>query len=207
MHGNEVYRAIMRNPEMLWNADDHRIFLKYCPTAMGRCFHAFARASIGRPSELVEMKISRAKIDRDVGIDIIHITLVNKLKEKRTLTIDNIDCVQYLQEWLSKHPLRKSRFAFLKDAYLFVDNDGKKLSVRQINGLYRKEYQGRLFPFLLKDPSVREKDKDAIRRLLKKPWHPHILRHSGLHELLENHGSLNLRSLRWITGWKTSDDD
>jgi len=55
-----------------------------------------------------------------------------------------------------------------------------------------------LFPKLLKDPNVPAEDKQKIKELLKKPWHPYMRRHSALTEkstILKEH------VLRQHAGW------
>ena len=70
-----------------------------------------------------------------------------------------------------------------------------------MNVIYTK-YKEEYFPRLLKDPNVSEKDNDAIRAVLAKPWNPYIRRHSALTEkskilkehILRSHAGWSVRS-------------
>jgi integrase len=44
-------------PSDLWTAEDDLLFLRYCPSARERCFHAISRDLSCRPSEILKLKI------------------------------------------------------------------------------------------------------------------------------------------------------
>jgi integrase len=44
-------------PTDLWTPQDDSLFLKYCPNARDRCYHAMSRDSAARPHELLKLKI------------------------------------------------------------------------------------------------------------------------------------------------------
>ena len=44
-------------PSSLWEAREHVIFLKYCPSKRDRCYHAMANDMSARPHEILNLKI------------------------------------------------------------------------------------------------------------------------------------------------------
>src|SRR5438093_9203831 len=44
-------------PSDLWTSEDDSLFLKYCPSASDRCYHAMSRDSAGTPHELLKLRI------------------------------------------------------------------------------------------------------------------------------------------------------
>src|ERR1700756_2645976 len=48
-------------PTDLWTPEDDFLFLRYCPNARDRCYHAMSRDSAARPHELLKLRI------KDVG--------------------------------------------------------------------------------------------------------------------------------------------
>ena len=63
---------------------------------------------------------------------------------------------------------------------------------------YQEHYRDDYFPKLLRNPSVPSEDKEAIKKLLLKPWNLYIFRHSAL-----THKSQILKesTLRDHAGW------
>jgi integrase len=47
-------------PTDLWTPEDDSLFLKYCPNARDKCYHAMSRDSACRPHELLKLKIKDA---------------------------------------------------------------------------------------------------------------------------------------------------
>lgn len=44
-------------PTDLWTQEDDSLFLKYCPNARDRCYHAMSRDSACRPHELLKLRV------------------------------------------------------------------------------------------------------------------------------------------------------
>jgi integrase len=44
-------------PSDLWTPEDDLLFLKYCPTKRGKCYHAVSRDLSCRPQELLSLKV------------------------------------------------------------------------------------------------------------------------------------------------------
>jgi hypothetical protein len=40
-----------------WSAEDHAIFLKYCPSARDRCWHSMVYDTSTRPHEILDLKV------------------------------------------------------------------------------------------------------------------------------------------------------
>ena len=185
-------------PEDIWTADDHAIFLKYCHTARDRCWHSMAHDTSARPHELLALRIRdiNFKISNDgVQYAVIH---VHGKTTPRTLPL--ITCIPYIKEWQRCH-----LYANNLDSKLFVsvgrNNFGQPLTRDGMLKHYQSYYRDIHFPKLLKDPIVPPKDKEAIRRLLEKPWNLYISRHSAL-----THKSQILKeaTLRDHAGWSTN---
>lgn len=49
---NPIYK-----PTDLWTPEDDSLFLKDCPSARDRCYHAMSRDSAARPHELLRLRI------------------------------------------------------------------------------------------------------------------------------------------------------
>lgn len=181
-------------PEDMWSAEEHAVFLKYCPFPRDRCYHSMANDTSARPHEILNIKIKDVKFKiSSEGIQYAEIT-VNGKTGSRTLPL--IDCIPHLKEWLSNHP-----YGNIQDSWLFVSlsdknrlTDNKNNSVRNtklntipqlsVNGLlkrYKIQYRN-LFLKLVEDKEVPEPDKALIRNILTKPLNLYILRHSALTE-------------------------
>jgi integrase/recombinase XerD len=51
-------------PSDMWDAEDNRIFLKYCPNSRDRCYHAMETDVGARPNELLNLRIKDVKSRR-----------------------------------------------------------------------------------------------------------------------------------------------
>ncbi len=182
-------------PEDMWSAEEHAIFLKYCPSPRDRCYHSMANDTSARPHEIINLKIKDVKFKiSSEGIQYAEIT-VNGKTGPRTLPL--IDCIPYLKEWLLSHP-----YGNIQDSWLFISlsdknglnsknnnssiNNPKPIIIPQlsVNGLlkrYKIQYLN-LFHKLLEDKEVPDVDKSLIRNILTKPFNLYILRHSALTE-------------------------
>jgi integrase len=183
-------------PSNLWDAREHAIFLKYCPSKRDRCYHAMANDMSARPHEILNLKIKDIvfKVTED-GVQFAEVLITGGKTKPRTLPL--IDSIPYLKDWINDHPTGTS-----PDAWLFVslanNTFGSKLTHDGLFGQYKYYYKSQYFPKLIEDETVPEADKAFIRNMLTKPWNPYVLRHSALTEkslILKEH------VLRDHAGW------
>jgi integrase len=182
-------------PEDIWTSDDHTLFLKYCNVTRDRCWHAMVYDTSARPHEVLNLKIGdlNFKISND-GIQYAEIHVSGKTTSR---TLPLISSVPYLKEWLGMHP-----FGNNPDSKLFVSlgraNFGQPLTRDGMLKHYQGYYRNKYFPKLMRDPIVPIKDREAIGRLLHKPWNLYTFRHSAL-----THKSQILKeaTLRDHAGW------
>lgn len=164
-------------PEDIWTVNDHIIFLKYCHMARDRCWHAMVHDTSARPHELLGLRIK--DINFKISPDGIQYAVIHVHGKTTSRTLPLITCIPYVKEWLGNHP-----FANNPDSKLFVsvgtNNFGQPLTRDGLLKHYQSYYRNTHFPNLIKDPIVPTKDKEAIGRLLDKPWNLYIFRHSAL---------------------------
>ena len=183
-------------PEDIWTAVDHEIFLKYCPSARDRCWHSMIYDTSARPREILNLTIGDIhwKISND-GVQYAEIHVHGKTTSRTLPLISNIP---YLKELLTSH----HPYANNTDSKLFVScgraNFGKPLTRDGMLKHYQSYYRDIYFPNLLIDSKIPTEDKEAIGRILKKPWNLYIFRHSAL-----THKSQILKeaTLRDHAGW------
>ena len=185
-------------PEDIWTTEDHTIFLKYCPMARDRCWHSMVHDTSVRPHELLDLSIGDIKFKvSNNGIQFAVIHVRGKTKPR---TLPLINSIPYVKEWLSVHP-----FGSNSDSKLIVSlgkrNYGQPLTRDGLLKHYQSYYRDVYFPKLVEDPKIPIKDKEAIRRILDKPWNLYIFRHSAL-----THKSQILKeaTLRDHAGWTTN---
>lgn len=180
-------------PTDLWTQEDDSLFLKYCPNARDRCYHAMSRDSACRPHELLKLRVKdvifKLTPDKKQYAEI----LVNGKTGTRHIPL--IDSITYIKDWISQHPQGGNPNSIL------ICGFGKSLNriigIRTLYKIYKK-YEEKFFPKLLQSPNMLPEDKQKIRELLKKPWNPYIRRHSSLTEkstILKEH------TLRQFAGW------
>jgi integrase/recombinase XerD len=180
-------------PTDLWTPEDDSLFLKYCPNARDRCYHAMSRDSAARPHELLKLRIKdvvfKLTPDKKQYAEI----LVNGKTGTRHIPL--IDSIPYIKDWISQHPQSGNPNSILLCG--FGRSLNRVIHVRSLHGIYQ-DYKNKFFPKLLDNPNVLPEDKQKIRELLKKPWNPYIRRHSSLTEkstILKEH------TLRQFAGW------
>ena len=187
-------------PSSLWDAREHAVFLKYCPSKRDRCYHALANDMSARPHEILNLKIRdiQFKVTED-SIQYAEVHITSGKTGSRTLPL--IHSLPYLKEWLEDHPTGTN-----PDSWLFVSfanvTFGSKLSYDGLSGHYKYYYKSRYFPKLVEDETVPQADKSIIRNLLTKPWNLYVFRHSALTEkstilkehLLRNHAGWTMTS-------------
>lgn len=185
-------------PEDIWTAVDHAIFLKYCHMARDRCWHSMVHDTSARPHELLDLRI------RDINFKIsssgIQYAVIHVHGKTTSRTLPLITSIPYVKEWLNGHP-----FASNPDSKLFVslgtNNFGKPITRDGLLKHYQSHYRDVYFPKLMNDPLNPQKDREAIQRLLDKPWNLYVFRHSAL-----THKSQILKeaTLRDHAGWSTN---
>jgi integrase len=180
-------------PTDLWTQEDDSLFLKYCPNARDRCYHAMSRDSAARPHELLKLRIKdvifKLTPDKKQYAEI----LVNGKTGTRHIPL--IDSIPHIKDWISQHPQGGNPNSILLCG--FGKSLNRIIGVRTLDKIYKK-YAEKFFPKLLESPNVLPEDKQKIRELLKKPWNPYIRRHSFL---TEKSGILKEHHLRQFAGW------
>jgi integrase len=177
----------------LWTQQDDLLFLKYCPSARDRCYHAISRDTSCRPHEILKLKI-RDIAFKTTGNYQYAETIVNGKTGSRPIPL--IDSIPYLKDYLDhEHPQPTN-----PNSPLICGNGkslGRHISAQRIYNIY-DEYKKQIFPKLLESPNILPEDKQKIRDLLRKPWNPYIRRHSAITEKSQ---VLKEHVLRQHCGW------
>jgi len=175
-------------PSDIWEAQDHAIFLKYCPSKRDSCYHALANDMSARPSEILNLKVKDIKFNRtDENIQYAEVRITHGKTGPRSVPL--IDSIPFLKEWLEEHPNGTN-----PEAYVFIsqgNNHGSKLTLDGLSSHY-DYYKTKYFPKLLENDQLNQKDdnidilqeyeKALIKNMLTKPWNLYIFRHSALTE-------------------------
>lgn len=175
-------------PSDLWTQEDDILFLKYCPNAIYRCYHAISRDSSCRPTELLKLRVKDV-VFKMAGDKQYAEILVNGKTGTRHIPL--INSIPYLKDWLDEHPEKNN-----PNAYLF-SRKGRMIT----SGGLRNNYKYRLRPYFAGLNDIDSNDKKAIKELLKKPWNPYIRRHSAL---TDKSKMLKEHVLRQHAGWSIS---
>ena len=178
-------------PTDMWTQQDDLLFLKYCPSKRDRCYHAMARDSSCRPSEILGLRIKDINFKMANDRQYAEVVVSGKTGQRH---IPLISCLPYLKDWIDNHPLN------IPNSYL-ICSLGNALGAKivhesSLNNIYKSHK--RYFESLLNNPEVSPEDKVKIKELLRKPWNPYIRRHSALTEksqILKEH------TLRQHAGW------
>jgi hypothetical protein len=183
------------NPEDVWRQEDHTLFLKYCNVPRDRCWHTMVHDTSARPHEILTLKIKDVVFKlSSSGTQYAEVHVSGKTSSR---TLPLITSIPYVKEWLEAHPFSKN-----PEAMLFVSigkgNFGQPITRDGMLKHYQEHYRDDYFSKLLKNPSVHSEDKEAIKKLLLKPWNLYIFRHSAL-----THKSKILKesTLRDHAGW------
>lgn len=189
-------KLTIQKPSNLWDATEHAIFLKYCPSKRDRCYHAMANDMSARPHEILNLRIQDIifKVTDD-GTQYAEVLITGGKTKPRTIPL--IDSIPYVKEWIENHPTGNNANSWL---FVSLGNNtfGSKLTYDGLSGQYKYYYKTHYFPKLLQDGTVPENDKAFIRNMLTKPWNLYIFRHSALTEksqILKEH------VLRDHAGW------
>ena len=89
-------------PTDLWTPEDDSLFLKYCPNARDRCYHAMSRDSAARPHELLKLRIKDVVFKLTPDNKQYAEVLVNGKTGTRHVPL--IDSLPYIKDWISQHP-------------------------------------------------------------------------------------------------------
>jgi len=178
-------------PSDMWTQDDDLIFLKYCPSKRDRGYHAIARDTSCRPSEILGLRI-KDLVFKMAGNRQYAEIVVNGKTGSRSIPL--INSIPYIKDMLDNHPQK-----YNPNAYLIYNEKafGRPLTIFGLFHMY-KRYRTKIFPSLLKDPLLDANDKPKIQDLLNKPFNPYIMRHSSLTDkskILKEH------TLRQHAGW------
>jgi integrase/recombinase XerD len=172
-------------PSDLWTQEEDLIFFKYCPSKKYSCYHAVARDSSCRPSELLRVKVKDVVFKMSGNKQYAEI-LVNGKTGPRHIPL--INSIPYLKDWIDNHPEKNN-----PNAYLFAENR-KMISSTGVRNYYKKT----LRPYFASLKDIPLEDKNVIKELLQKPWNPYIQRHTSLtgkSKILKEH------VLRQHAGW------
>lgn len=126
-------------PSSLWDAREHAIFLKYCPSKRDRCYHAMANDMSARPHEILNLKIKDIvfKVTED-GIQYAEVLITGGKTKPRTIPL--IDSIPYVKDWIDDHPTGTN-----PDSWLFMsagnNSLGSKLIYDGISGQYKYYYK------------------------------------------------------------------
>lgn len=184
-------------PSDIWNAQEHSIFLRYCPAKRDRCYHSMANDMSARPHEILNLRVSDIEFHlSDEGKSYAEARIVGGKTGSRTVPL--IDSLPYLREWLQEHPSSSN-----SNAWLFVsrgNNHGCKLTYCALVSRY-EYYKKKYFPLLLKHDAIPDPDKSLIKNMLTKPWNLYVFRHSALTEKSQY---LTESILRSHAGWTMS---
>jgi len=177
----------------MWNPEDNLLFLKYCPNARDKCFHAMEADTSARPSELLKLRIKdiefvNEEADGGGSSRYARIVLNGKTGER---VVPLIDSIPYVAQWISMHPQGANI-----EAVLFPSKTGQRMSVERMRQTYNgyKEY----FKELLDREDVPDGDKKKIRDLIKRRFNTYVHRHSAITQKSE---ILSDAELRQYSGW------
>ena len=186
-------------PSDLWTEEEHEMFLKYCPSARDKLFHAMAYDTSARPSELLSLHIGDIYYRKtEDGVKYAEIVVNGKTKSR---TLPLIFSLPYLKRFLQLHPYGTNPNSWLFISFSKQNNMGH-ITRDGLLKKYEQYYKKRFFPKLLKQDNVPERDKAYIRSMLTKPFSLYIFRHTALthkssflkESILRDHAGWNPRS-------------
>lgn len=174
--------------EDLWTAEEHKAFLDRCEDPRLACYHAIARETGGRPSELLDLKISdlQFKVSPSTGKRYCEFWIGRTGKMKKGRPVSVSDAIPYINVWISIHPRRDSP----QGAYLFpsMENRAKYHNVPLKAGSLRLSYVRTIeehFPKLLTRQEIPLEEKMVLKSLIyDKPHYPYLQRHAFATEIV-----------------------
>jgi integrase len=175
-------------PEDMWTIEDSEIFFKYCPDPRIICYHSIGHATGARPNEILGLMIGDIIWPADGTAP--YFTVKGKTGQ-RTLRMYRFE--DYVKEFIEGHPRR----AISTSPLIWSKKTGGKLGRAALTAIYSdmKEY----FSKLVND-AIGQDDRNAIIRLLRKPWNPYVFRHSVTTEFL-GYGALTKHQGDQFFGW------
>ena len=182
-------------PDDMWSPEEDQIFLKYCPDKRIQCYHAIARDTSARPSEILNLRVKEITF-KPAGDKTYAVISVNGKTGVRTVPL--FYSIPYIKDWLNNHPQLGNTNAFLIPS-LNRSTFCQKMRENSLNRIYNR-HKTKLFPRLVNDENVPIEDKNKVQQLLKKPWNPYIRRHTGLTEKSKLK-QINEHQLRQLAGW------
>jgi integrase len=153
-------------PNDMWNAEDNLIFLKYCPNSRDRCYHGMDVDTGARPAELLGLRLKDVEFIKGEGNGRYAQIVVNGKTGQRPLVL--IDSIPYITQWISEHPQRDNREAFL------LHNSQNPGKVVQVGTMHKAYIRYKKYCTKLLSSDIPEDDKKRIKNLLKKRWNPSI---------------------------------
>ncbi|MFY9868144.1 MAG: hypothetical protein WAK17_00335 [Candidatus Nitrosopolaris sp.] len=179
-------------PDM-WTSEENLLFLKYCPSARDRCFHAI-QVDIGcRPHEILKLRIKDLEFkEGDNGQRYAEIVVNGKTGERGLPLIDSIP---YITQWISLHPQGSNREAILVPN----ERNGKAIQAATLIKTY-KHYKS-YFTELLSRQDVPQEDKQRINELLRKKWNPYVHRHSTVTHKYDTGEISSDAKMKQFFGW------
>jgi hypothetical protein len=202
------------SPSDLWTPEEHLLFLKYCPSAREKAYHAMALDTSARPHELLKLKIKDLK---ERPLPAIKDKITGKIVKPESITFQftvsgktgsrNLALMSsfpYVKEWLEHHHPNARN----KDAFLFVGmsdkSHGEAIKPNALTMIYTSHYRREFFPKLLENPNVPAEDKEVIKTMLnERKWNPYVIRHSAL-TIKSKQKLMNDQMLRQHAGWSKS---
>lgn len=164
-------------PSDLWTEEEHEMFLKYCPSARDKLFHAMAYDTSARPNELLSLHIGDIYYRKtEDGVKYAEIVVNGKTKSR---TLPLIFSLPYLKRFLQLHPYGTNANSWLFISFSKQNNMGR-ITRDGLLKKYEQFYKKRFFPKLLDREDVPERDKAWIRNMLLKPFSLYIFRHTAL---------------------------
>jgi integrase len=139
--------------------EDDSLFLKYCPNARDRCYHAMSRDSACRPHELLKLRIKDVVFKLTPDKKQYAQILVNGKTGTRHIPL--IDSIPYLKDWISQHPQGGNPNSILLCGFgKSLNRAISVLGLHKVYGVYRNKF----FPKLLDSPTVLPEDKQKIKQ-------------------------------------------
>jgi integrase len=81
----------------MWTVDDDVLFLKYCPNIRDRCYHAMAKDSSCRPSEILNIRIKDIVFKMAGDRQYAEVVVCGKTGQRH---IPLINSIPYVKDWL-----------------------------------------------------------------------------------------------------------
>lgn len=186
----------------LWEPDEDKIFLKYCPDKRLQLYHTQSDDTSGRPHELLALRIEDIKIKNTNNVTYAELEIGRAGKTKGRI-VPMINSLPYFKAMLAVHPEPGNPKSYLYRSFDKVKrNRNAPLTVGGLRGLY-SVLKSSYFRSLLERPDVPPEDKQVIQRMLQKPWNPYIRRHTSLTEKAR---IVTEYTLRLHAGWTKGSD-